>query len=69
MRERLRCRPVLAVTVCIAVAAVAACSSAPGIDGGIVGTGNRIDCENQTRKDGAQAPVPEDCKRESAARR
>ena len=50
--------------VCIAALSLAGCAAAPGIDGGIVGTGNRIDCE-ALKKERAQAALPEDCERES----
>jgi hypothetical protein len=63
MRTRLRYRALAAVTLCIAAGAIAGCAAAPGIDGGIVGTGNRIECESQTKTDGTQAPLPEECKR------
>ena len=51
------CRILLAITACLAIVGIAACAR-PGIDGGIVGTGNRIDCSN---KDGAQGSVPKEC--------
>ena len=69
MRLKLSRRSLWAVATCIAVVSAAACAVSPGIDGGIVGTGNRIDCEALAKKEGTQAPVPEDCKRESAATR
>ena len=65
MRSRLRCCIFLAVAMCLAAISVTACSVAPGIDGGIVGTGNRVDCEAQVKKDGTPGSVPEDCKRDS----
>jgi hypothetical protein len=67
MRTSLRLVSVIAV--CIAVASIGACATAPDIDGGIVGTGNRIDCEALAKKTGTQAPVPEQCSRESAGTR
>ena len=48
---------------CAAAALIAGCAAAPREDGGIVGTGNRPECEEQVRKDGSRAPVAEDCKR------
>jgi hypothetical protein len=69
MRNRLLCRILAAIAMCIAVASIAACGVSPGIDGGIVGTGNRMDCEPQAKKDGSRMPVPQECKPESAAPR
>jgi hypothetical protein len=60
MRSKLRYRILFLVAVSIAAISMTACSVAPGIDGGIVGTGNRVDCEAQAKKDRA----PEECKRE-----
>ena len=51
---------------CIVAASLAACAA---MDGGIVGTGTRSDCEARTPPDGTPAPVPEDCKRQSATPR
>jgi len=68
MRKRARSPILLAITMC-AVGLIAGCAPGPSIDGGIVGTGNRMDCEPQTRKDGAQVPLPEECKRQNAAPR
>jgi hypothetical protein len=69
MRKRLHCRILSALTMCIAVGSLAACATAPDIDGGIVGTGNRMDCEPRTKTDGTPVPVPQECKRESTAPR
>jgi hypothetical protein len=44
----------------IIIVSLAACATAPEMDGGIVGTGNRIDCEALAKKD---APLPEECRR------
>jgi hypothetical protein len=49
----------------LAVLSMAACSTARMEDGGIVGTGNRIDCEAYARKGGTPDSVPEECKREN----
>ena len=65
MRNRLRSGVLWAVAACIAAMSITACSVAPGIDGGIVGTGNRVDCEAQVKKDGTSGSIPEDCKRDS----
>ena len=58
-----------ALAACIAALSMAGCAVAPSSDGGIVGTGNRIDCEEQVRKDGSRVPPPGDCKPERAAPR
>ena len=58
------------LTAILAMSALlAGCAAAPREDGGIVGTGNRIDCEEQVRKGGPRAPAPQDCKREAATPR
>jgi len=44
----------------IGIALLGACATGPEMDGGIVGTGNRIDCEALAKKDG---PLPEECRR------
>jgi hypothetical protein len=67
MRTNLRL--VAAIAIGIAVGSIGACAGAPDIDGGIVGTGNRIDCEALAKKEPSQAPVPEQCRREGAATR
>lgn len=46
----------------VAATVIAGCASAPDMDGGIVGTGNRLDCEPRTGKDGKPVPLPEQCK-------
>ena len=47
---------------------IAACASTPGpgMEGGIVGTGNRPDCE-ALKKKGGGAPLPAECGREPGA--
>ncbi len=65
MRSRLRCRIPLVIAMYIAAISITACSVAPRIDGGIVGTGNREDCETQAKRDKTPGSAPEDCKRES----
>lgn len=42
------------------VALVAACASTPSLEGGIVGTGSKPDCEALKKKGGA-SPVPGEC--------
>jgi hypothetical protein len=68
MRHKLPRRSLWAVATCIVVVTIAGCASSPEIDGGIVGTGNRIDCEALAKKEGIGS-VPEECKRGSAATR
>ena len=53
-------RLLLIITTCFAVVSLGACATGPEMDGGIVGTGNRIDCEALAKKDAA---LPEECKR------
>ena len=48
---------------CAAAALIAGCAMEPRQDGGIVGTGNRIECDEQVAKD-ATRPAAEHCKRE-----
>ena len=43
------------------LALLAACAAGPSMEGGIVGTGNRPDCE-ALRKQGGKAPLPEECR-------
>jgi hypothetical protein len=52
------------LVACSAVLSLAGCAATSSSDGGIVGTGDRIDCE-ALRKERAQAPLPEECRRES----
>ena len=54
-------RRLAAISACIALAAIAGCAATPDIDGGIVGTGNRIDCANSK---GTQR-TPEDCEKQA----
>lgn len=61
MRSRMWRRIVAAVVVCIATLSMGACM-APRMDGGIVGTGNQVDCDAQAKKDGSAAS--EECQRE-----
>jgi len=46
---------------------LAGCATAPArppvMDGGIVGTGNQVDCEPRKEKDGTPVPLPEECRR------
>lgn len=54
-----------AAAASIAVLTMSACSTTRMEDGGIVGTGNRVDCEAYARKGGTPDRVPEECKREN----
>lgn len=54
------------LAACMAAILIAGCATS---DGGIGGTGHRIDCEEQVRKDGTRIPAPADCKPERAAPR
>jgi hypothetical protein len=58
--EPRRCAFFLALS--IAAVSIAGCASAPVMDGGIVGTGNRIECAAVAKKERTDAPVPEECK-------
>ena len=60
MRNALWCRLRLIGAAGIVATAMTACSVAPSMDGGIVGTGNRIDCEKLAKK----SEMPEECRRE-----
>jgi hypothetical protein len=62
MTSRPRRFILLALTIGIIAITLSACSRPPRIDGGIVGTGNRVDCEAFAKKD--PGSVPEDCRRE-----
>lgn len=49
----------------IAILSMASCSAIRMEDGGIVGTGNRVDCETYARKGETPDSVPEECKHEN----
>jgi hypothetical protein len=53
-------RPVVAL--CVALVWMAGCATAPVMDGGIVGSGNRIDCTAAAQNERTDTPVPEECK-------
>ncbi len=65
MKQRPRRRVLWAITVSTVAVLVAACASAPSLEGGIVGTGNRPDCEALKKKGSTQTPLPEECRREA----
>ncbi|HUG78400.1 MAG TPA: hypothetical protein VML57_13050 [Burkholderiales bacterium] len=51
------------IALLVAGLALAACATAPEMDGGIVGTGNRIDCERASeRAKRSGATLPEECR-------
>lgn len=54
-------RIALAMILCFAVASLGGCASAPDIDGGIVGTGNRVDCAALAKKERPHASAPQEC--------
>jgi len=49
-------RRLLLITISVLLGA---CAATPEMDGGIVGTGNRVDCEALAKKAGS---LPEECK-------
>jgi hypothetical protein len=63
MRHKLPRRSLRSVALCMAGCAVR--PGVDGIDGGIVGTGNRIDCEALAKKDRTGATAPEECRGKS----
>lgn len=68
MRHKLPRHNLWTVAGCVAVVSMAGCAVSPaveGIDGGIVGTGNRIDCEAPARKERTAAAAPEECRGKS----
>lgn len=50
------------LVACIALLSLAGCAATSRSDGGIVGSGNRVDCAALAKQDGAGAPTPEECK-------
>lgn len=49
------------IAAAIAAVSTSGCATAPEMDGGIVGTGNRPDCEAMARKD--PSSLPPECRR------
>ena len=47
MRAELPWRVLLVIATSIAIIAIGGCAARPGMDGGIVGTGNQTDCASQ----------------------
>lgn len=64
MKKILRFRVATAIALCVAVSSIPGCAVGPGMDGGIVGTGNRVSCDPRMNKDGTPAPLPEECNRD-----
>ena len=64
MSEQTQCIARWTAAASMSVLLAAGCASMQS-DGGIVGTGNRIDCEAEARKSGTPDSVPEECKREN----
>jgi len=50
------------ITICVAIVSIAGCAANPRSDGGIVGTGNSVDCQTQMKKSAPPEPLPEECK-------
>jgi hypothetical protein len=65
MRLELPRRGLCAAMACIAF--VSGCAVSPQSDGGIVGTGNRIDCE-ALRGEASRTPLPDECKPQKTER-
>jgi hypothetical protein len=51
----------------VTVATLTSCATSRN-DGGVVGSGNRPDCEPRMRSDGTPAPLPEECRHAREAR-
>jgi hypothetical protein len=65
MSDRTRRAALRAAAAGVAAMSIVSCATIRMEDGGIVGTGNRIDCEAYAGKGGTRDPVPEECKREN----
>jgi hypothetical protein len=65
MKRKLRNR-IVHFALCAAAALIAACASAPSLEGGITGSGNKPDCEALKKKEG-KTPLPEECRRRADA--
>jgi hypothetical protein len=62
MKRRVRGRILWIVMMCISGMLLTACSASPRVDGGIVGTGNRVDCEAERTKGGTPESLPPECR-------
>jgi hypothetical protein len=69
MRQKLRRRILRVLAMGMGVLLIAACTTVPRMDGGIVGTGNKPDCEALKKKGDTGTSLPEECKREAAVSR
>jgi hypothetical protein len=49
------------LSACAIAALIAGCASTPSLEGGIVGTGSRPDCE-AVKKSGGRTPLPDECR-------
>ncbi len=64
MRKPERLRLAARTALLVAGLALHGCATAPEMDGGIVGTGNRVDCERASeRAKRSGASLPEECQR------
>jgi hypothetical protein len=61
MNRKVRQRILLALTLCLGAASLAGCASSSDMDGGIVGTGNRIDCAAISNKQPPAGSLPREC--------
>ena len=61
MKRKLQSQ-LLLIALCAVLTLLAACASAPSLEGGITGTGNKPDCDALRKKEGT--PLPEECKRQ-----
>lgn len=64
MTSILRGHILAALMIAVAVMAMTGCAKSSRIDGGIVGTGDRIECDTQATKDGGSGSMPANCTRD-----
>jgi hypothetical protein len=65
MKRRVRRSNLWIVLMCISGILLTACSTSPRMDGGIVGTGNGVDCEAERTKGGTPESLPPECRPDS----
>jgi len=65
MKRRVRRSNLWIVLMCISGILLTACSTSPRMDGGIVGTGNGVDCEAERPKGGTPESLPPECRPDS----
>ncbi len=65
MKPRARRSYLWIVLMCVSGMLLTACSTSPRMDGGIVGTGNRVDCEAERAKGGTPESLPPECRSDS----